>query len=344
MSRPLITVLMPCYNVAEFIDRSLPSVLSQTYEDLEVLLIDDGSTDDTPAKLQEYAAKDPRIRVVINEKNLGLIRTLNLGIDLSKGEFIARMDADDISEVNRLETLYNVLDRNPDLDAISASAEYIDMKDRSRGLLIAKGTSPESLKFISFFSTPVIHPCIMLRRKVLTDNKYNPEYIHSEDYELFSRLIYSGYRIGNLKDILYKLRINPGSVSRRFENIQIATHTRISERNIEKYFESIPEYYLHKVIINRIEFKVTPTLIRSAFRHLQEYRDEFVRREELSELELQEIDKFILEQRIDIILQSLKFTGFPFNLPILIQLIMNINDFTGSVGRRYIVNKLHLKF
>jgi hypothetical protein len=218
------------------------------------------------------------------------------------------------------------------------------MRDRSRGLLIAKGTSPGSLKFISFFSTPVIHPCIMLRKQVLVDNKYNSEFIHSEDYELFSRLIFLGYRISNLKDILYKLRINPGSVSRRFENIQIATHTRISERNIEKYFDSIPEYYLHKVIINRIEFKVTPALIRSAFRYLDDYRDKFVEKEELSDLELEEIEKFILEQRIDIILQSLKYTRFPANLLIIVQLLKHIRDFTGSVGRKYILNKLHLKF
>jgi glycosyltransferase involved in cell wall biosynthesis len=335
---------MPCYNVAEFIDRSLQSVLSQSYKNLEILLIDDGSTDDTPLLLNKYAENDARIRVVVNEKNLGLIRTLNLGIELSTGEYVARMDADDISAYNRLETLFNVLNADPELDAVSASAEYIDMEDRSRGLLIAKGTSPGSLKFISFFSTPVIHPCIMLRRQVLIDNKYDPEYIHSEDYELFSRLIYTGYRICNLKDVLYKLRINPGSVSRKFENIQIATHTRISERNIEKYFESTPEYYLHKVIINRIEFKVTPELIRAAFGHLQEYRQVFVEREVLTALELEEIDKFILEQRIDIILQSLKYTKFPAKVLIIARLISNIRDFTSSVGRQYIRNKLHLKF
>lgn len=333
---------MPCYNVEQYIDASLTSILEQTYQNLDILLIDDGSSDRTYDILKSYEKKDKRIRVFLNEKNLGLIRTLNFGIKNSLGDYIARMDADDISELNRIEVLYAEIKKDHELDAISASAVYINTNGTVKGKVLAKGFNYGSLKFISFFSTPVIHPCILIKKTVLEENQYNTDFIHSEDYELFSRLIFLGHKFKNLPEILYRLRINPESVSRRFENIQIATHTRISERNLEKYYSGVPEYYLHKVIINRISFKVSVPLIKKAFEYLVDYRNRYVKNEKLSEIEILEIDKFLVEQRIDILLQSIKYTPIPFKISIILYAFRNLKYFLRSIGREYIANKLNI--
>src|SRR5690554_4168647 len=121
--QPLISVIMPCYKADQFLPIALDSIINQTYTNLEILCINDGSTDKTADILEEYAKKDKRIRVVHNEANLELIVTLNKGIALAKGDYIARMDADDVSHLERIEKLYKTLVKE-DVDVVSRSEEH----------------------------------------------------------------------------------------------------------------------------------------------------------------------------------------------------------------------------
>lgn len=304
---PKISVIIPCFNAGKYIREAIDSILSQTYKNLEILLVDDGSTDDTKTIIEEYAARDSRIMAVFNEKNLGLIRTLNKSVQLATGEFIARMDADDISVRHRIELLYNKFISTPDTDIASAAYYYLTTNNRVIRKAYPKATLSKALHFVSFFSTPVNHPCILARSSVMKDNPYDENYIHSEDYELFSRLLRKNYSIVNLNEPVYYLRINPASVSNKYESIQISTHTRISVRNMEEYFGVKYDFFQHKVMINRISFNVSLSLIHKSLIALNELRDEFIRKEKADSETISEINGFLIEQKMDIFLQAIKY-------------------------------------
>ncbi len=119
MSNPLVSVLIPCYNVEKFVEESVNSILNQTYTHIEVIAINDCSTDRTGEILYSLAKEDPRITVISNEENLKLIKTLNKGIKLCSGEYIARMDSDDIALPTRIEKEVDFLEKNKDHDIVS---------------------------------------------------------------------------------------------------------------------------------------------------------------------------------------------------------------------------------
>mgnify|MGYP000858024831 CR=1 FL=1 len=116
---PLVTVLMPCYNAMPYLSEALESIINQTYTKLEILCINDGSTDATGVVLEQYAAQDKRIKVVHNEENIKLIATLNKGVELANGKYIARMDGDDISFLHRIEYCVNKMENDDSIDLIS---------------------------------------------------------------------------------------------------------------------------------------------------------------------------------------------------------------------------------
>lgn len=340
MTQPRISVLMPCYNAAAYFEQAVDSILNQTYHNLEVLLIDDGSKDTTPELIRRYAEKDHRIVPVFNERNMGLIRTLNKGVQLATGAFIARMDSDDVSHPERINSLYQAFTMDPSLDVISAGFYYISPDNLVKKRAFPKATLSDALKFVSFFCTPVNHPCVMVKSEVFQDNIFDEQYIHSEDYEIFSRLLFSGYRFKNLSEPLYFLRMNPESVSYKFEKIQISTHTKISMRNIDNYFNNKYDFFLHKVMINRISFNVSFRLLNEALKTLDQLRDEFIRREHSTPEVINEINEFLIEQKIDILLQSFKSARLKHKGVILMNILLKINLFIHRRGSQYFLNKL----
>ena len=335
-NRIKISVLMPCYNAGKYLRKAIDSVINQTYKNLEILMIDDGSKDDTPDIIREYAARDPRIVPVFNESNLGLIRTLNKGVQLATGTFIARMDADDVSELNRIETLFKNFQQNPDIDVISAGYYFLSVNGEILRKAYPKATMSKALHFVSFFCTPVNHPCVMVKSDVLKENPYDIKFLHSEDYELFSRLMEERYQFMNLDQQLYYLRINPESVSRRFEQIQISTHMHISVNTIENYFNKRFDFFLHKVMVNRISFDVSFQLLNAALAAIEELKAEFIRKESLNPMEIQQIDEFLTEQRIDIFLQTLKYAKWIRKPMMIFYILMHFHPFLTKRGMRYI--------
>lgn len=341
MSRePRVTVLMPCYNAELYLVEAIESIINQTYRNLEILLIDDGSKDATRDMIENYAIKDSRIIPVYNERNLGLIRTLNKGVKLASGEFIARMDADDISVLNRIEKMIEVFLEHPEIDVMSASYFHISPLGKVLRRNFPKATTSKALQFVSFFCTPVIHPCVIAKTSVLKANAFDEEYIHSEDYEIFSRLLMNGYNFLNLMEPLYYLRMNTLSVSYKFERIQISTHTRISQRNIENYFGAKFDFFLHKVMINRISFSVSFSMLNEAIKTLQNLKMQFLEREKPEATEINQIEEFLTEQFIDIYFQSLKSADWYYKPIIVLTILINIKTFLSRRGRQYMRSKL----
>ncbi|MDO5012825.1 MAG: glycosyltransferase family 2 protein, partial [Pseudomonadota bacterium] len=176
---PRVSVLMPAYNSEKYVAQAIESILNQTFTDFEFIIINDGSTDDTPKIVREYAARDPRIKFIDNAQNQGLIAVLNQGLDLCTGEYIARMDSDDISHPERFQLQVEYLDANPNVGVIGAWARLFGARDG-----VYKYKPVVRLLDALIYGANVAHPAAMIRTSVLRNNKiyYNPKYPHAEDY------------------------------------------------------------------------------------------------------------------------------------------------------------------
>ena len=335
---------MPCYNAEKYVPEAIESIINQTYKNLEILLINDGSIDRTANILDEYGKKDIRIKIITNAENIGLIKSLNKGVAAATGEYIARMDADDISTLDRIEKIMSVFSQMPDVSVASAGNFSINPKGRILSQVIPKATTAKTLKFVSFFSNPITpHGCVIAKAYVFKENPYNQDYIHSEDYELFSRLIFQGIKMFNLKIPLYYLRINPDSVSFKYEKIQVSTHTKISKQNIENYFNNSLEYFVHKVMVNRISFDVTLSLLKEAFKQLERLKTIFTKKEQCNSAETEEIELFLIEQKIDILLQAIKYSSIKNKILLSIFMIAYAELFLNKRGFNYVKSKIYSK-
>jgi glycosyltransferase involved in cell wall biosynthesis len=208
-SVPIISVLMPVYNGEKYLSEAIKSILNQTFTDFEFLFINDGSTDQSKIIIDSF--HDPRIVYIENEQNNGLIYSLNLGISLAKGKYIARMDADDISLPKRLEKQVNYLEQHKDIGICGASAYRIDGNGNVLGKM-GRIRNPQVLQASLIFSSPFIHPLMMIRTELIADNMYDPRYKHVEDYELWTRLLIICKGI-NLNDYLLLYRWHDENIS-----------------------------------------------------------------------------------------------------------------------------------
>ena len=181
-----ISVIMAVYNGEVSIAEAIESILNQTYKDFEFIIIDDGSKDNSYDIIKKYAIKDNRIRLLHNLTNMGLTKTLNRAIKLSKSDFIARQDHDDISLPERLEIQLNFLDNNSQY-AFCGS----DIKIKQRGKSFIKNFTFNEIKRNLIVENCFAHPSILIRRSVFEKyGYYNEKYIYGQDYELWCRLIY----------------------------------------------------------------------------------------------------------------------------------------------------------
>lgn len=204
---------MPVFNAERFLREAIESILNQTYKDFEFIIINDGSTDNSKDIILSY--NDKRIRYVENECNLKLIKTLNKGIDLAGGEYIARMDSDDISLPDRFERQIEVFKTHPDIDFINGRA--YDMSEK--GKILKEWDMPASshtLRYINLFTTIICHPSVMIKSSVIKQFKYSdaPDVLHIEDYDLWARLFNSGYKCYSMDPPVLKYRIVGSGITR----------------------------------------------------------------------------------------------------------------------------------
>jgi len=209
MTDPEVTVLMPAFNAGRFIGASIRSVLQQEFGNFELLVIDDGSTDDTAAVVGGF--RDPRVRLLRHEANRGLVDTLNEGLREARGPLVARQDADDLSRRDRLGRQAGYLRSHPGDVAVGTAADLIDARGRYRGALRLPHTRAQ-LRWDLCFRNPVPHSSVMLRRREILDEFGGyPDSIASEDYRLWSRLA-AVDRFGLILPRLVSYRIHASSV------------------------------------------------------------------------------------------------------------------------------------
>lgn len=211
MTAPRVTVLMAAYNAAEFIRESIESILAQTFQDFEFVIVDDGSTDDSAAIAQSY--RDTRIVVLRNERNLGLTASLNRGLRAASGELIARQDADDISHPSRLEREVETLAAHPNVALVGTQAKLMDADGASLGELRVP-VDPLSIRWAQMFDNCFIHSAVMFRRSVALElGGYDDSFCISQDYALWSRIM-RGHATMNLDEKLLSLRVHASSLMR----------------------------------------------------------------------------------------------------------------------------------
>ena len=204
---------MPVYNAQRYLAPAVDSILAQTFGDFEFLIVNDGSTDDSQAILERYAARDPRIRLV-SRPNTGYTVALNQMLATARGEYVARMDADDMSLPRRLERQVEFLDAHPQVLALGAPATIIDPDGDPIGPYeVPPDHETIDARHLSGLSGMLIHPSAMMRREaVLAAGGYRPELEPAEDLDLWLRLAEIG-RLANLDEVLVHYRVHLGNTT-----------------------------------------------------------------------------------------------------------------------------------
>lgn len=211
MSSPRVTVLMSVHNGGRWLRSAIDSVLNQTWRDFEFLVIDDASTDDSVAQIESF--RDERMRLIRLPENIGLTRSLNIGLREARGELIARHDSDDLSAPERLAQQVAFLDANTDVALLGAQARLIDAEGHSRGTRDLP-LEINSIRWLSLLDNPIIHTAAMFRTTVVRDELggYNESFSCCQDYDLWARVL-ERHSARNLADRLVSVREHCGSIS-----------------------------------------------------------------------------------------------------------------------------------
>lgn len=256
-NKPAISILMPVYNAESFLSETLDSVLRQTFEDFELLAINDGSTDKSGVILDKYANLDSRI-VVIHKKNEGLVATLNYGIGRARAELIARLDADDPSFEDRFEQQLILFKSNKKLVLVGGGFEIIDHMGYFLET-IHPPTQDRDLRRTLYLRNPFGHSGIMFKKEaVIRAGLYTDEFGPTEDYDLWIRLAKEG-ELACLPFPIYKYRINKGGISQSNSTRQAAETAEHSHR---QWSESLPAVLTRRELIDQSE-----SFIRNARTH-----------------------------------------------------------------------------
>lgn len=236
---PKISVVMSCYNRKDYVSDAIESILNQTYKDFEFIIIDDCSTDGTREIIQKYADKDSRIVYIKNPQNMDYNYNLRQGFNVAKGEYIARMDDDDISLPERFEKQVKYLDEHQDITVLGTFIEtFGDEKIES---WVFENNS-EILDILLNFFNPMCHPSVMIRKSFLRQHNlnYSPEALYAEEYDLWKNISLKGGKLANLPEILVKYRVHKSSVTKKKKTgkIQAKTAKKVRTELLSRYFNS----------------------------------------------------------------------------------------------------------
>ncbi len=236
MSRPAVTVLMTVFNAGTFLEPSIRSILAQSFQDFEFLIVDDCSTDGSAELAESSAAKDPRIKVIRNAHNRGQTVCLNLGLGLARGGWIARHDADDLAHPDRLALQHQVAQTAPEIVLLGTNGRIINEQDKLVGLLDAP-LSHEGITWTAPFLNPFMHTSVMFRADIIRDEfgGYDHNYRIAQDYELWTRVI-SRYRSANLSQRLIGYRHLATSMSKVWREQAFTEASQVSHREARRTF------------------------------------------------------------------------------------------------------------
>lgn len=243
---PAVSVVMPVFNGERFVAEALESLLGQSLRDIEVIAVDDGSTDATGAILAGYAARDARLRVITNPTNLRQSFSRNAGIAASNSPLVAMMDADDLALPDRLAVQKGFMDANPQVALSGCFSRRMDENGVQSHRIIRHPTNAEEVKARLLFRSCISHRSIIVRREVLEHHRYSQDFPVSQDFDLFSRVTRE-HKVANLPRVLMAARTHPEQISRskreliKEMNIVITRRT-LAQLGIEA---SQPEMELH---------------------------------------------------------------------------------------------------
>ena len=263
-SNPIVSVIMPVYNAEAYLKKAIESILFQTYQNIEFIIIDDCSVDDSKKIISEF--EDSRIKIILNNNNLGISASLNKGINASIGKYIARMDADDISLPERIKTQVKYMEKHPKIGLVGTGYYLSDEKGKRKKKYIYPSENFD-LRW-RLLSGPIFpHPTVMIRKKILMSKKlkYNENLKWAQDYELWTKLL-RHTNATNLNKALIEYRQHPHAVS--YSKIMIQNNTRYSisanvlsdllgESSISlkrvKIFEKITKFQLKTLSVSELE-------------------------------------------------------------------------------------------
>ena len=213
---PKISVIMGIYNVNDenILKKAILSILEQTFKDFEFIICDDGSTNNSLEIVKKLTQNDKRVKIIRNKENKGLAYTLNKCLEIAKGEYIARMDSDDISEEDRFERQVKILIENPQIDVVNLNAYLFDENGKW-----GEEKHKEIIEKEDFlYNNPIVHPAVMVRRsaydKVGGYRDIKMTY-RVEDYDLFMRMYCNNIKMITIQDFLFNYREDKNSIKRR---------------------------------------------------------------------------------------------------------------------------------
>lgn len=258
---PLVSVVMATFNEPQdIIKKSIESIINQTYTNFELIIIDDSDIEETQVAIDSFCI-DPRVKVIRRNDRIGFVKSLNIGLNQAQGLYIARMDGDDISIVNRLELQVQYLEKNPLVSIVGGSMSIIDENDQ----ILAHKKYPTSgflLKCWSIYRNPMAHPTIMMRRKCVDEGfVYDDTFNKAEDLEYWLRLRKNGFKLANMPVDLLKYRIN-GDLSLKRESENWSYNLKARRKNFSL---RLPLSSLIGISVSYIYTKLPKSIIRATY-------------------------------------------------------------------------------
>ncbi len=221
-TEPLVSVVMPFFNAGDFIEQALSSIIRQTYHNLEILVIDDGSTDNSAEIVRSF--QDPRVKLLGDRYRRGITYRLNEGIDAASGDYVARMDADDVSSPARIECQVSKMKEDRDIVVLGTAAAYFDAIGKITGAPRESPTEDTEIKWRLLTHNCILHPSVMLRSDVIKCERYSSDFPLAQDFELWLRLAARGYKFANLPQTLVLIRRHDATATstRRRDQLNLA--------------------------------------------------------------------------------------------------------------------------
>lgn len=234
-----VSVVMSVYNNQHYLEKAIRSILNQTLSDFEFIIIDDYSTDNSKKILMKYAKNDKRIKVITNRENIGLTKSLNIGLKIARAKYVARMDSDDISLPRRLEDQYNYLENYKNIFLVGSGALIIN----NEGKIVKKFKPIVGVKKIKeglFKKNVIYHPTIMFRNH--KSCFYREKFIYAQDYDFYLNLISSGEHLNNIFRPLIKYRINNQGITWKEKSKQKLFANKARDFYHQRLSKEIDEY------------------------------------------------------------------------------------------------------
>ena len=260
-NNPLISVIMATFNEPkQLIEDSISSILNQTYRNLELLIADDSTSKDTIGVIDDFVSTDNRVVVIRKKERMGFVNALNEALNQAKGEYIARMDGDDISYPKRIEIQLRYSELHPEVDVFGGDMDIIDENNQVKSERHYP-TTPSAIEKKFIFRSPFAHPTLMFKRQIIDAGfRYNPIYKRAEDVDFLMRLYKNGYLFGNTGVKLLRYRVVGNLQNKRSRDQWIYNH----KARTENFIWSKPLFSTASWLVS-LAYKYTPPFVVTMF-------------------------------------------------------------------------------